>query len=244
MLDGSLPSYIFYVPLLRSIRLSNNNFQDQLNKFSNISSSKLEILHLSGNDLNGSIPTDIFQLRSLSVLELSSNKLNRKLKLDVIDRLVNPTTLGLSHNHLSIDKIFADVGLISSIPNMTNVELVSCNLIEFPTFLRNQSKITTLDLSSNNIEGSIPTSIWKLNSVVQLNLSHNLLSNLEGLVQNSSSNLKVLDLHDNHLQGKLQIFSMHAIYLDYSSNNFLFHQILVIFCLTQLSCLLEKTIYV
>ncbi|KAG4936915.1 hypothetical protein AAZX31_18G185400 [Glycine max] len=221
-LDGSLPSSLFSLPLLRSIRLSNNNFQDQLNKFSNISSSKLEILDLSGNDLNGSIPTDIFQLRSLCVLELSSNKLNGRLKLDVIHRLVNLSTLGLSHNHLSIDTNFADVGLISSIPNMKIVELASCNLTEFPSFLRNQSKITTLDLSSNNIQGSIPTWIWQLNSLVQLNLSHNLLSNLEGPVQNPSSNLRLLDLHDNHLQGKLQIFPVHASYLDYSSNNFSF----------------------
>ncbi|KAG4922164.1 hypothetical protein JHK86_050977 [Glycine max] len=221
-LDGSLPSSLFSLPLLRSIRLSNNNFQDQLNKFSNISSSKLEILDLSGNDLNGSIPTDIFQLRSLCVLELSSNKLNGRLKLDVIHRLANLSTLGLSHNHLSIDTNFADVGLISSIPNMKIVELASCNLTEFPSFLRNQSKITTLDLSSNNIQGSIPTWIWQLNSLVQLNLSHNLLSNLEGPVQNPSSNLRLLDLHDNHLQGKLQIFPVHASYLDYSSNNFSF----------------------
>ncbi|RZB52907.1 receptor-like protein 7 [Glycine soja] len=221
-LDGSLPSSLFSLPLLRSIRLSNNNFQDQLNKYSNISSSKLEVLDLSGNDLNGSIPTDIFQLRSLSVLELSSNKLNGTLKLDVIHRLENLTTLGLSHNHLSIDTNFADVGLISSIPNMNIVELASCNLTEFPSFLRNQSKITILDLSSNNIQGSIPTWIWQLNSLVQLNLSHNLLSNLEGPVQNSSSNLSLLDLHDNHLQGKLQIFPVHATYLDYSSNNFSF----------------------
>ncbi|KHN20336.1 Receptor-like protein 12 [Glycine soja] len=221
-LDGNLPSSLFSLPLLRSIRLSNNNFQDQLNKFSNMSSSKLEILDLSGNDLNGSIPTDIFQLRSLVVLELSSNKLNGTLKLDVIHRLANLTTLGLSHNHLSIDTNFADVGLISSIPNMKIVQLASCNLTEFPSFLRNQSKITTLDLSSNNIQGSIPTWIWQLNSLVQLNLSHNLLSNLEGPVQNSSSNLSLLDLHDNHLQGKLQIFPVHATYLDYSSNNFSF----------------------
>ncbi|KAG4922163.1 hypothetical protein JHK86_050976 [Glycine max] len=221
-LDGSLPSSLFSLPLLRSIRLSNNNFQDQLNKFSNISSSKLEILDLSGNDLNGSIPTDIFQLRSLCVLELSSNKLNGRLKLDVIHRLANLSTLGLSHNHLSIDTNFADVGLISSIPNMKIVELASCNLTKFPSFLRNQSKITTLDLSSNNIQGSIPTWIWQLNSLVQLNLSHNLLSNLEGPVQNPSSNLRLLDLHDNHLQGKLQIFPVHASYLDYSSNNFSF----------------------
>ena len=79
-----------------------------------------------------------------------------------------------------------------------------------------------LNLLGNNIQGSIPTWIWQLNSLVQLNLSHDLLSNLEGPVQNPSSNLRLLDLHDNHLQGKLQIFPVHATYLDYSSNNFSF----------------------
>ncbi|KAG5010035.1 hypothetical protein JHK87_018550 [Glycine soja] len=202
-LNGNLPSSIFSLSLLQSIQLSNNNFQGQLNKFLNISSSVLEILDLSSNDLEGPIPTDIFSLRSLNVLRLSSNRLNGTLKLDVIQQLENLTTLSLSHNELSIDMNVTDVGIISSFPNMSSVELASY-------------------LSSNYIQGSIPTWIWQLDSLVQLNLSHNLLINLEGAAQNTSSNLRLLDLKSNQLQGKLPIFPKNIIYLDYSSNNICF----------------------
>ncbi|CAJ1807203.1 unnamed protein product [Sphenostylis stenocarpa] len=155
--NGSLPSTLFFLPLLRSIRLSNNNFQGQLNHVSNISHSMLEILDLSCNDLEGSIPTYIFYLRSLSVLKLSSNNLNGTLKLDLIQRLENLTTLAFSHNNFSVDTNLSDVGFMSSFHKMRRVELASCSLIEVPTFLRNQSNITTIDLSSNHIRGSIPT---------------------------------------------------------------------------------------
>ncbi|KAK7339919.1 hypothetical protein VNO77_20606 [Canavalia gladiata] len=219
VLNGSIPSSLPALPLLQSIRLSNNNFQGQLHEFSNITSSKLEILDLSSNTLEGPIPTSISRLRSLSVLKLASNKLNGTIKLDVIQKLENLTTLDLSHNNLSIDTNITDVHL-NPFHKMRTVELASCNLIQFPISLINQSRINTLDLSNNRISGSIPMWIWQLDSLVQLNLSHNLLGKLEGPVQNNNSFLKVLDLHSNQLQGKLPIFPVQVAYLDYSSNNF------------------------
>jgi len=222
LLDGNIPSSIFALPLVQSIYLSNNHFRGQLDDFSNISSSMLETLDLRSNNLEGPIPPSIFNLTSLKVLELSFNKLNGRIKLDVLQKLSNLTTLALSHNNLSVDTNLTNVGLISSFHNMSSLGLASCYLTEFPSFLKNHSRITTLDLSSNHIRGSIPAWIWQLNSLVQLNLSHNFLSSLEGSVQNTSSHLSVLDLHDNQLQGKLQIFPVHATYLDYSSNNFSF----------------------
>ncbi|KAK7294734.1 hypothetical protein RJT34_17629 [Clitoria ternatea] len=219
--NGTIPSSLFALPLLQSIRLSNNKFQGQLHEFSNISSSVLEIIDLSSNTLEGPIPTSIFYLRSLRFLKLASNKLTGRLKLDVIQRLANLSTLDLSHNNLLIDTNVTDVHL-HSFPNMKSVELASCNLTEFPSFLKNQSQITTLDLSSNLIQGSIPTWIWQLDYLVQLNLSHNLLSNLEGPVNNTSSFLRVLDLHANQLHGKLPVFPSQVAYLDYSNNSFSF----------------------
>ncbi|KAL2330706.1 hypothetical protein Fmac_018287 [Flemingia macrophylla] len=222
LLNGSLPSSLFSLPLLQTIRLSDNIFQGQLEEFFNISFSKLETLDLSNNNLEGPLPPSFFSLTSLKVLQLSFNELNGTIKLDEIHRLANLRTLALSHNDLSIDTNYEGVGHVSSFPKMATVELASCNLIEFPSFLRNQSEIRTLDLSSNYIKGYIPTWIWQLDSLAQLNLSHNSLSNSEEPVKNTSSKLSLLDLHSNQLPGKLPIFAVHAIYLDYSSNNFSF----------------------
>ncbi|XP_068487997.1 receptor-like protein 7 isoform X1 [Phaseolus vulgaris] len=222
LLDGNIPSSLFALPSVQRIYLSNNHFCGQLDEFSNISSSMLESLDLRSNNLEGPIPASIFNLTSLIVLQLSFNKLKGTIKLDVIQRLPKLSKLALSHNNLSVDTNLTDVGFVSSLHNMSSLELASCHLTEFPSFLRNHSKITTLDLSSNHIQGSIPTWIWQLDSLAQLNLSHNLLTSLEGSVQNTSSYLSLIDLHANKLQGKLQIFPVNVTYLDYSSNNFNF----------------------
>ncbi|XP_027353067.1 receptor-like protein 32 [Abrus precatorius] len=223
LLNGSIPSYLFTLPLLRSIRLSTNNFGGHLDEYSNISSSMLGILDLSSNNLEGTIPKSIFHLRSLIVLQLSSNKLNGTVKLDEIQSLENLTTIDLSYNNLSIDTKVTEASLyLYSFPTMSTVKLASCNLIKFPGFLKNQSKLTNLDLSNNLIPGFIPTWVWQLDSLVQLNLSQNFLTYLDGSVQNTSSTLKVLDLHFNQLQGKLPVFPGQVAYLDYSGNNFSF----------------------
>ncbi|XP_027351328.1 receptor-like protein 6 [Abrus precatorius] len=223
LLNGSIPSYLFTLPLLRSIRLSTNNFGGHLDEYSNISSSMLGILDLSSNNLEGTIPKSIFHLRSLIVLQLSSNKLNGTVKLDEIQSLENLTTIDLSYNNLSIDTKVTEASLyLYSFPTMSTVKLASCNLIKFPGFLKNQSKLTNLDLSNNLIPGFIPTWVWQLDSLVQLNLSQNWLTHLDGPVQNTSSTLKVLDLHFNQLQGKLPVFPGQVAYLDYSRNNFSF----------------------
>ncbi|RHN58497.1 putative non-specific serine/threonine protein kinase [Medicago truncatula] len=63
--------------------------------------------------------------------------------------------------------------------------------------------MTGLDLSSNNLSGSIPAEIGELREIIALNLSHNRLS---GSIPESFSNLiniESLDLSNNNLSGKI-----------------------------------------
>lgn len=94
---------------------------------------------------------------------------------------------------------------------------MSCNLNTFPGFLRNKTTLNILDLSHNQI---VPNWIWKLQNLGSLNTSHNFLTNLEGPLQNLTSNLIKLDMHDNQLVGPMPVFSKYATYLDYSMNKF------------------------
>ncbi|XP_028794933.1 receptor-like protein 7 [Neltuma alba] len=221
MLNGSIPMSLFSHPFLQSIELFNNFFQGQLDAISKVTSSMLQVLDLSSNCLEGPIPQFIFHLRGLKVLQLSSNKFNGTIRLDMFERLQNLTTLDLSNNKLSIDANVKNANR-SSFPNMTSLMLASCNLGQFPGFLRNMSRLTNLDLSNNEIAGKIPKWIWELRYLGQLNLSHNLLQERERIPCNlsSKSNLFVLDLHGNHLQGTLPGFPPFASYLDYSYNKF------------------------
>ncbi|XP_057458080.1 receptor-like protein 7 [Lotus japonicus] len=217
-INGSIPSTLFTLPSLRKIQLSFNQFS-KLDEFRNASPSKLNTLDLSSNDLSGPFPASIFQLTTVSILKLSSNKFNGTMQLNKLLELRNLTVLDLSQNNLSVNVNVTNVEL-PSFPNISNLNLASCNLTTFPGFLRNQSRLNVLDLSDNQIQGKVPNWIWKLQSLQSLNISHNLLTDFEGPLQNLTSNLIVLDLHDNQLQGTVPVFPQYAVYLDYSSNKF------------------------
>ncbi|KAK7860047.1 receptor-like protein 47, partial [Quercus suber] len=50
----------------------------------------------------------------------------------------------------------------STFQKFKSLELGSCNLSDFPKFLRNQDQLEVLDLSQNNIHGQIPKWISNL----------------------------------------------------------------------------------
>jgi len=108
----------------------------------------------------------------------------------------------------------------TSFSNISTLKLASCNLKTFLSFLRNKSTLDILDLSHNQIRGKVPNWIWKLQNLQSLNVSHNMLTDLEGPLQNLTSNLVALDLHNNQLKGLIPVFSKYVSYLDYSMNKF------------------------
>ena len=217
-LNGSIPVSLFSLPTLRNLQLSNNQFSGLLNESSN-SPSVLDTLDLSSNKLKGPIPMSVFELQGLKFLSLSSNNFDGSLQLNEIQQLTNLSNLDLSYNNLSIEYNGTNSSS-SSFPQMATLKLVSCKLKTFPDFLKNQSKLTILDLSNNHIKQGIPNWIWKLSNLHYLNLSYNyLVMTLEGPLLNLSS-LSVLDLRSNQLEGKLSDLPPVATYLDFSMNNF------------------------
>ncbi|RXI01477.1 hypothetical protein DVH24_014826 [Malus domestica] len=217
LLNGTIPPSVFSLPMLQKLQLSNNEFSGKLPEFG--ATSVLDTLDLSSNKLEGPIPKSILNFRGLKMLLLSSNNFTGSFLLNHIQQLKNLSSLDLSYNSLSIN--YNNTNSSHSLfPNITTLKLVSGNLRRIPGFLRNQSKLTTLDLSQNQIHGEIPNWIWRLSNLVQLNLSCNSLETLEGHFLNLTSTLSVLDLHSNQLQGQIPMLPGLATYLDYSRNNF------------------------
>jgi Leucine-rich repeat (LRR) protein len=216
-LNGNIPASMFSLPSLQKLQLSNNQFSGQLNQFSNISSYLLDTLDLGSNNMEGPIPRSVFELRDLKILALSSNNFSDSLQINMIQQLRNLSNLDLSYNTLSIE----DNGINSSLPfpQITTLKLAFCMLKKFPDFLRNQSKLTYLDLSDNQIDGDVPNWLWELRNLFYLNLSFNYLVTLAGPLSNLSF-LSVLDLRSNQLQGQLPVLPLSATYLDFSNNNF------------------------
>ena len=84
----------------------------------------------------------------------------------------------------------------------------SCNLTEFPNFLKAQNELQSLDLSNNNIEGKIPKWFWNVGkeTLEYLNLSYNFLSKFEQPpIVLPRKNMYILDLSINMLQGSFPI---------------------------------------
>ncbi|GLT55697.1 hypothetical protein SLA2020_287930 [Shorea laevis] len=216
-LSGTLPVTLFEIPSLQSLVLSQNQFAGELHETPELASSTLQSLELDGNMLNGSLPMFIFGVQSLQVLILSSNNFSGPLNLNAILNLRNLSTLNLSFNSLSINATISDP---ASFPHIHTLKLASCKLKRFPNFLEEQSELSILDLSANQIDGEIPNWVWTKSSLGYLNLSHNFLVNLQGPLQAPSSSLSVLDLRGNKLQGQLPKLSSYLEYVDFSSNNF------------------------
>lgn len=212
-LNGSIPSSLFSLPSLQKLQLSNNQFSDQVQEFSTVNSSNLDTLDLSSNMLEGSIPKSFFYLEMLNVLSLSFNSFNGTIQLEMIQRLPNLARLELGYNNLTVE-----AGTTNS--SLSRLNLASCKLNNFPD-LRNQTKLTFLDLSNNLISGDIPSWIWEIGNghLTHLNLSRNILVGLQ-TPYNMPITLSMLDLHSNQLHGEYPTPPKSVIYVDYSSNSF------------------------
>ncbi|MCL7033464.1 hypothetical protein MKW94_002277 [Papaver nudicaule] len=222
-LDGTIPSTFFTLPSLQKLELTMNQFNGSLNEFSNGSFSPLETLDVSINKLQGPIPVSFFDLSRLKILAVSSNDFSGTLNLEnFFQKFKNLSSLDLSSNRLSITFTGNNFTLF---PQVGTLKLRSCNISIFPAFLKNQSRLTYLDLSDNQMKGRIPSWIHMIGAgnlgLGHLNLSYNSLEDPElPFPPDSFNRLAILVLRSNRLQGKNVILPSSASVLDYSLNNF------------------------
>ncbi|XP_062081262.1 receptor-like protein 7 [Humulus lupulus] len=151
--DGQLPPALFIMSSLQYLGLDHNHFNGPLT-IPNVSlSSQLTYLNLDGNKLTGKIPRSIFEMRKLEKLYLSDNNLSG-IEMSVFSKLSSLRSLDLSYNNLVVMENTTTNSTL--IIKLNYLGLASCNITEFPKFLKTQNELQDLDLSNNKIEGKIP----------------------------------------------------------------------------------------
>ncbi|XP_050371527.1 systemin receptor SR160 [Argentina anserina] len=179
---------------------------------------KLELLDLSSNNFTAEIPS-FGECLALERLDISGNKFSGDVAR-ALSSCSHLTFLNLSSNHFS--------GLIPAIP-AEKLEFLSLAGNDFQgtipaSLLRSCESILELDLSMNNLSGTVPDALSSCSSLETLDISDNFFSGeLPVGTLLKLTNLKRLSLSLNDFVGTLPRSLSQLSYLeslDLSSNNF------------------------
>ncbi|GLU17640.1 hypothetical protein SLE2022_339990 [Rubroshorea leprosula] len=194
---GGIPSSFGDMKSLEFLDASNNGLSGEIPEHFAMGCDSLWYLILSNNHLEGQIFPSKHSWKYLGTLRLNGNRFSGKIPVSMLN-----SSLGgfdISDNYLS--------GTIPRwLGNITDLEtmLMANNNFEgpMPVELCRLSLLTVLDLSGNNISGSLlPCSFtW----MVQMHMSRNRLEGpLTNAICNTSGFLIELDLSENYFTGKI-----------------------------------------
>ncbi|TYI85307.1 hypothetical protein E1A91_D05G431700v1 [Gossypium mustelinum] len=218
-LQGPLPSSIFQLLNLTRLFLSSNNLSGviEFRMFSNLPN--LDLLDLSYNSLSLTSNTTS-RLKRLEMLDLSCNKLQGKIPqwMQEVGN-VSLTFLNVSHNSLTEVEHFPwnNIAVLDLSSNLIrgnlpipaskiNVFLISNNSFngEVSSLICNASDLEILDLSHNNLSGTIPQCFGNLsNSLEFLNLKKNKFYGTIPPTFAEGCQLSNFNLNGNLLEGPL-----------------------------------------
>ncbi|KAM3762572.1 hypothetical protein ACB098_01G357300 [Castanea mollissima] len=235
-LYGNIPFSLVNLTQVRFLQLWSNKLTGPFPSWlANLT--HLTDLALGANELHGPIPTSISNLVNLQSLTLHSNHLSGTVEFDLFYNLKNLTDLELSVNNLSL---LVRPNTTTSREKFKVLGLSFCGLSDFPDFLRNEDELEYLVLSQNKIHGQIPKWMWSLSkdTLQCLEMSNNFLTGFEQAPDFPPwTNLRVLDLSRNELQGSLPV-PPPSIYVYYIANNMFSGEISPMICnLSHLSIL-------
>ncbi|XP_019191168.1 PREDICTED: probable LRR receptor-like serine/threonine-protein kinase At3g47570 isoform X2 [Ipomoea nil] len=222
--DLNFLSSLINTSSIEILELSRNNFGGCLPRLITNISRNLVYLHLHSNEVSGNIPKGISNLIGLETLYLGVNKFSGEIPFE-IGFLRNLQKLGLFGNRF-VGKIPSSLGNLTRLftlsleenylqgviprslgkcQNLLMLTLYKNNLSGYipKEVLRLSSLSIALDLSYNQLVGSIPNEIGYLINLDYLDLSYNSLSGHIPTTLGSCVYLEMLSLTNNHLQGPI-----------------------------------------
>ncbi|KAJ9703208.1 hypothetical protein PVL29_004835 [Vitis rotundifolia] len=210
-LQGSIPEAFGNMVSLTYLDMSENQLQGSIPEaFGNMTS--LERLYLNGNEIEGEIPKSLRNLCSLQALYLQSNNLSGQLPQDLLACAIPEAHLfHLSHLfHLDL----------SSNSLTFNMRSEWVPPFQLNWFWNLTSGISTINISNNQITGTLPNLSLKFGYSFYVDMSS---SYLEGSIPQLPSHLRWLDLSNNKFSGSITLLctvaNSYLVYLDLSNNS-------------------------
>lgn len=217
-LTGTIPTGLRNCTNLNWISLSSNRLSGEVPAWIG-ELGNLAILKLGNNSFSGRIPPELGDCRSLIWLDLNSNCLNGTIPSSLSNQsgnIASGLVTGKRYVYLKNDgstdcrgagNLLEFAGIRPDQLNRVPTRR-SCNFTRIYsgntryTFNKNGSMIF-LDLSYNQLGGSIPKEIGNMYYLSILNLGHNLLSGEIPPQMGELKNVGVLDLSHNSLEGPI-----------------------------------------
>ncbi|KAF5759307.1 putative protein kinase RLK-Pelle-LRR-XI-1 family [Helianthus annuus] len=198
-ITGSFPTVLYNCTNLRYLDLSQNYFVGRIPDDISRLSPEIRYLSLSSNNFTGDIPVNISRLLKLSSLQLHANLFNGSFPEEIgvlkdLEELLlgfNPFTPSrLPQSFFQLEKLRKFI--------MTEANLIG----DIPGNLSGMPAMELLDLSVNDITGTIPSDLFLLKNLTEVYLYGN---NLIGEIPDSieATNMQIIDLSANKLIGKI-----------------------------------------
>eukprot|EP00762_Andalucia_godoyi_P003573 ANDGO_04360.mRNA.1 MDIS1-interacting receptor like kinase 2 len=250
-LSGSIPISLGNLQEIQELYLFSNQLTGSIpDTFGNLT--QLQDLYLFANQLTGSIPASLGNLTMLEAFLLNNNELSGELSCGSLGPSL--TTLNLQGNALvgpipscfcsqnGLQFAFLGNNNFTSFPNCSLssvilLDLSSNRISSFPfSMISGFSGLVTLDLSYNQFTGKFPLNVFVGRSALRsLSLAYNMfvdnfplyLCNYvsdTGIVMNTESKLKTIDLSGNTITGVPGIMDYSNVNCEICSN-FLYYSL-------------------